>query len=174
MHNFLTNTQSFIFGPSRIVLAAITYGMLPILDSFFFGLLKETGYFEGDTIDKNIIQFVFMSILQEDIDQAVTVWNNHCICPSKKQNVPSGRPCVLYTMPLLYGTQDYVTNVDPDTIIVCKDKCWLNQNKPSDPELQELFQILMEENNLEIMRSPEDALNTYKSLRRLALQALYS
>ncbi|KAL3868611.1 hypothetical protein ACJMK2_041407 [Sinanodonta woodiana] len=102
----------------------------------------------------NIIQFVFMSILQEDIDEAVTVWNTHCIRPSKNQNVPSGRPCVLYTMPLLYGTQDYATN-------------------PSEPELQELFQILMEENNLEIMRSPEVALNTYKSLRRLALQALY-
>ena len=91
----------------------------------------------------------------------------HCIRPSKNQNVPSGRPCVLYTIPLLYGTQDYATDVDRDTIIACKDECWLNQNKPSDPELQELFQILMEENNLEIMRSPEDALNTYKTLRRL-------
>ncbi|KAL3879037.1 hypothetical protein ACJMK2_031351 [Sinanodonta woodiana] len=154
MHNFLTSTQSFIFGPSTANQRIELFWRLLFL--------KETGYFEGDTIDKNIIQFVFVSFLQEDIDEAVTVWNTHCIRPSKNQNVPSGRPCVLYTMPLLYGTQDYATNVDPDTII------------PSDPELQELFQILMEENNLEIMKSPEDALNTYISLRRLALQALYA
>ncbi|KAL3885446.1 hypothetical protein ACJMK2_025632 [Sinanodonta woodiana] len=89
-----------------------------------------------------------MSILHENIDEVVTVWNTNCIRLSKNQNVPSGRPCVLYTMPLLYGTQDYATN--------------------------ELFQILMEENNLEIMSSPEVALNIYKSLCRLALQALYA
>ncbi|KAL3866618.1 hypothetical protein ACJMK2_043902 [Sinanodonta woodiana] len=119
------------------------------------------------------ISYIMYPTRFEDIDETVTERNSHCTRPSKNQNVPSGRPCVVYTMPLLYGTQDYATNVDPDTIIVCKDECWLNQNKPSDPELQELFQILMEENNLEIM-SPEDAFKTYKSLRRLALQALYA
>ncbi|KAK3607603.1 hypothetical protein CHS0354_034652 [Potamilus streckersoni] len=62
----------------------------------------------------------------------------------QNQNVPSVRLCVLYTMPLLYGTPDYATYVDRDTIIVCKDECWLNQYKPSDPELKELVQILME------------------------------
>ena len=79
----------------------------------------------------------------------------------------------MYTMPVVYGTQDYSVEVDGDAVSVCKDECWLNQDKPSDSDLNELFDILVEENNIERNIKPEQALDNYKILRDIVLQELH-
>lgn len=117
---------------------------------------------------------IFSSLsLQKDINETITVWNTHCIRPTKNQNVPSGRPCIMYTMPVVYGVQDYSVEVDADAVSVCKDECLLNQDRPSDSDFNELFNILVEENNIEMNMEPEQALDNYKILRQIVLQELH-
>ncbi|KAF4118900.1 hypothetical protein G5714_000951 [Onychostoma macrolepis] len=43
-----------------------------------FKELQSTVYFTGDATDKGLIQFCFLSIIQE-LDTVVNMWNNHRI-----------------------------------------------------------------------------------------------
>lgn len=69
MHNMLTGTESFIFGPSTANqrIESLWRHLRMECCQFwieFFGNLKDTDYFDGSVIDKNLIQFVFMPMLQ--------------------------------------------------------------------------------------------------------------
>ena len=57
--------------------------------------------------------------MQKNIDQAVLQWNMHRIRPSKNQNVPHGRPAVLYNMPNNFGTYDHLCPVSQDELLDC-------------------------------------------------------
>ena len=115
---------------------------------------------------------ILSNIFQKDVDEAVTIWNIHRIRPTRNQNVPSGKPCILYTMPELYNTYDYAIQVEPAIIEVCKDGCLFNQNKPSNGDMQQLLQVLMDENNLVPPNNVEEGFELYRTLRRLAVQTL--
>ena len=114
----------------------------------------------------------FIISFQNDIDQAVTVWNTHTIRHSKNQNVPCGKPCVMYAMPTIYGTQSYDVDVDSDAVSACRVECLFDQTSPLDHDLHELFQILIEENNLVMSMDPDEAVDIYLTIRHLILQAL--
>ncbi len=91
------------------------------------------------------------------------------IRPTRGQNVPSGRPCILYTLPVVYGSRDCGVDVDPIAVDACKDLTLLHQNKPSDSEMSELFQIIMDDNNMTLPDDVDDAVETYKFLRRFTI-----
>lgn len=118
------------------------------------------------------IMQIYISLLQQDINEMITVWNTHCIRPTKNQNVPSGRPCTMYAIPLVYGTHDYAVEVENHAVTACKDECLLNQDKPSDSDLHELFNILMEEHQLERDMDAYRVLDIYNMLRPIIWQEI--
>lgn len=67
----------------------------------FFADLKDEGHFSGDFLDKALIQFCFMSFIQEDLNDIKHVWNSHRIRPSRNTSVPSGIPNVMHHAPHL-------------------------------------------------------------------------
>ena len=83
MHNMLTGTESFIFGPSTANqrIESLWRHLRMECCQFWIDLLgnlKDTGYFDGSVIDKNLIQYVFMPILQV-IKFNISV-HNTCSC----------------------------------------------------------------------------------------------
>ena len=69
MHNLLTDTESFIYGPStgnQRIESLWRHLRMECCQFWidFLGNLKDTGYFDGSVIDKNLIQFIFMPIVQ--------------------------------------------------------------------------------------------------------------
>ena len=64
------------------------------------------------------------------------------------ESQPSGKPCIFYCLPELEGTKDYSTQVDPDILGICRNRCLFNQNNPGDTDMLHLFKLLMEENEL--------------------------
>ncbi|KAF3856889.1 hypothetical protein F7725_017612 [Dissostichus mawsoni] len=70
---------SFIYGcTDRIVVGvlrkqSVQFWMDP------FKTLKDDGYFTGDFLDKNLVQFCFLNLLQEELDEVVRTWNTHQI-----------------------------------------------------------------------------------------------
>ncbi|KAJ8384840.1 hypothetical protein AAFF_G00198270 [Aldrovandia affinis] len=50
---------------------------------------QATGDFNGDFIDKGLIQFCFLKIIQNKLDTVVRIWDNHRIRPD-------GNGCALY------------------------------------------------------------------------------
>uniref|UniRef100_A0A8W8I469 Integrase core domain-containing protein n=1 Tax=Magallana gigas TaxID=29159 RepID=A0A8W8I469_MAGGI len=127
----------------------------------FFGHLRDIGEFSGDIIDKNLVQFVFMNFVQNDINKAVSVWNTHRIRPTKNGNVPAGKPCILYCLPELNGTKDYSVEFDQHVLQICRNQCLFNRNTPNDSDMHALINLLMEENGLILPESVEEAYDLY-------------
>uniref|UniRef100_A0A8W8K441 Uncharacterized protein n=1 Tax=Magallana gigas TaxID=29159 RepID=A0A8W8K441_MAGGI len=60
--------------------------------------------FCGTFLDKNLVQFCFMDIIQKDLDNLVEIWNTHTISGGKGMH-GGNRPIMLYTFPELYNKQ---------------------------------------------------------------------
>jgi hypothetical protein len=57
------------------------------------------------------------------LNQTVEQWHAHRIRPTKNQNVPNGKPFLMYAMPQLFGSQDYVCKVPADKLLVAEQTC---------------------------------------------------
>ncbi|KAK7143936.1 hypothetical protein R3I93_014943 [Phoxinus phoxinus] len=88
-----------------------------------FAHLRDNGYFNGEFLDKSLLQFCCMGLIQDELDDTAQVWNAHTIRPSKNNSSPSGRPSVMYGLPELYLTRDFLTSADTESITFCKNEC---------------------------------------------------
>nr|XP_033492050.1 uncharacterized protein LOC117263018 [Epinephelus lanceolatus] len=130
-----------------------------------FGDLRDNGFFDGGFLDKSLLQFCCMGLIQDELDDTAQVWNAHTIRPSKNINVPSGRPNVMYALPELYGTRDFLSPDENEHVQLCKNQCVFRQTIPCDPDLYELCNIFMAESHLTPPTDPYQAVNLYMHLR---------
>ncbi|KAJ8025185.1 hypothetical protein HOLleu_35319 [Holothuria leucospilota] len=86
-----------------------------------FGSLRDEGLFDGGYIDKALIQFCFLRLIQKELDSFVTQWNSHRIASSRMSNGPFGRPIVMYSLPHLNNTHDFLHDVPIEEVDVCID-----------------------------------------------------
>lgn len=170
--NFLSERDTFIYGPST--------GNQRI-ESFWnilrrqccqvwiekLGSLVDDGLFNGGLLDKSLIQYCCMSVLQKDLDNVMTTWNIHPIRPTKNQNCPHGKPMVMYMLPGTYETRSYRIEVDQHKIDVCKRECIFRKEKYCDEDIWELCEIYMTENALPSPTCLNSTIALYKTLRDL-------
>ncbi|CAH1155551.1 unnamed protein product, partial [Phaedon cochleariae] len=76
-----------------------------------FEMLRDDNLYDGTFLDKSLVQFCFMQLVQRDLDEVVLEWSVHKIRPSRNSNSPSGRPCIMFEMPSLYQTRSYLIEV---------------------------------------------------------------
>ncbi|XP_074525951.1 uncharacterized protein LOC141790170 [Halichoeres trimaculatus] len=131
----------------------------------FFVDLRDNRFFDGGFVDKNLIQFCCTSLIQDELDDTAQVWNAHIIRPSKNRNVPSGRPSVMYTLPELYRTRDFLSPVRDQDVQLCKNECIFRLTIPRDPDVYQLCSLLMTESHLTTSTDPYQAVNLYMHLR---------
>ncbi|KAF4095133.1 hypothetical protein G5714_024211 [Onychostoma macrolepis] len=62
-------------------------------------------------------------LIKEDLDSTKDTWNSHLIRPSRNSLVPHGRPDVMYTLPELYDTEDYICHVPVADCATWEDQC---------------------------------------------------
>uniref|UniRef100_A0A8C4HR76 Integrase core domain-containing protein n=1 Tax=Dicentrarchus labrax TaxID=13489 RepID=A0A8C4HR76_DICLA len=88
-----------------------------------FADLRDNGLFDGGFLDKNLLQFCCMGLIQDELDDTSQVWDAHTIRPSRNVSVPTGRPNVLYVLPELYQTRDFLSPVEDEQVQLCKHVC---------------------------------------------------
>ncbi|KAJ8319620.1 hypothetical protein KUTeg_002828 [Tegillarca granosa] len=83
------------------------------MGQYFMDLFAEFGndlhdLYCGDFLDKNLIQFRFLKIIQADLDDAQDIWNTHVL--QSKTAVTGGgrRPILMYTLPHLFSAEDHI------------------------------------------------------------------
>jgi hypothetical protein len=103
---------------------------------------------------------------QDELDQTADIWDSHIIRPSRNENVPHGRPNVMYTVPELYAAQDYQINVCQEDINNCKEECTFRKSIACDEDLFHLCCEIMGQQNLPLPNDPYKALDLYIDLRR--------
>ncbi|KAB0804068.1 hypothetical protein PPYR_01038 [Photinus pyralis] len=130
-----------------------------------FHKLREDGNFSGDFLDKNLIQFCFLKIIQDELDTVALEWNLHRISGSRNSVSPRGRPFTLYHMPQIYDTTDNICHIPINEISNFDEFCAFPSNCPCDRDVYELSVILMIENDLHLARNAHDATDLYLYLR---------
>nr|XP_022287723.1 uncharacterized protein LOC111100295 [Crassostrea virginica] len=127
--------------------------------------LKDIDKFNGEVIDKNILQFCFMQMIQDELEDIVELWNTHRIRPYRNRVTPSGRPTIMYDIPYLYGARRNVCQVTEEQITACQTVCRPKSQYPCDKTVYELCCLIMEESNLDEPHNPSEGLQLYTFLR---------
>ena len=132
----------------------------------YFKDLRDTGLFcDVNYIQQQCLKFCFMNIIQNELHRVVKHWNTHSIRPSTNTESPSGRPDILYFLPEVTNTRDYVTVVNNADIEVAEETCCLqNPVNGCEPEFNELAYIIMEERGLSMPTTVEEAQSLYLDL----------
>ncbi|CAK6984265.1 uncharacterized protein LOC115380193, partial [Scomber scombrus] len=135
-----------------------------------FQEFQSAGEFNGDMVDKGLIQFCFLDVIQEELDTVVRMWNTHRIRPSGNgRDLYHGKPFLMYHAPELYQARDYLHPVDYERldIILEEDICLWKTDITCDSDLYELCVLTMEEHNLEPGHNAIEVTRLYRQLRPL-------
>ncbi|KAF3840352.1 hypothetical protein F7725_019069 [Dissostichus mawsoni] len=134
--------------------------------------LKNRGLFDGAFLDKSVLQFCFMGIIQDELDETTCVWDSHVIRPSKNDRVPSGRPKVMYMFPELYTTEDCISPVEGADAQLCRSNCTFRPAVPCDTDIYNICNLLMMESQLNLPADSYQALDLYLDLRNTIRSSL--
>ncbi|KAK9977241.1 hypothetical protein ABG768_019062 [Culter alburnus] len=124
------------------------------IENYWMDMFKElqsTGDFTGDATDKCLIRFCFLSLIQDELDTVVNMWNNHRIRRSNGCDLQHGKPFLMYNLPELYQSKDYLNPVDAERLDVINHEnvCLWKSDIPCDRDFYDLCILVMEENNLQ-------------------------
>ena len=111
------------------------------------------------------LKFCFVLVIRHELHKVAVLWNLHKIRPSTNQESPSGRPDMLFFVPEVTGGEDLKAQVDLDEIdVVEEDCCYRPPESGCVNEFTQLASIIMQERNLNIAETAEEALMLYSTL----------
>lgn len=105
-------------------------------------------------------------MFQNELDSTVDVWNNHLMRLSRVGTSPHGRPNILYTIPELCHTRDYLCLKSKDEIEICNNLVEQRSTVPCDEDVYNWCINVMSDNNLSLTLEPNEAVNLYLTLKR--------
>ncbi|XP_069122977.1 uncharacterized protein [Argopecten irradians] len=137
-----------------------------------FHTMKDQDDFDGGFLDRNLVQFCFLKLIQDGLDEVVELWNTHRIRPSRNQVSPSGRPNTMYHLPHLHGAHHHICPVMPAEIQLCKEVCTPKKRYTCDKTVFNLCCELMDENNKFPPTNANEAKQLYQFLRHRILHEI--
>ncbi|KAH3877590.1 hypothetical protein DPMN_001465 [Dreissena polymorpha] len=81
--------------------------------------LQDIGSFSGDFLDRSLVQFCFLALIQDELDLAFQMWNNHHIRRASNSNVPFGRPEQMYRFPPLWSAKNHIVAITKIDMAAC-------------------------------------------------------
>ena len=132
----------------------------------FFKDMRDCGlYCDDDVVQVECLKFCFMPVIRLELHKVAVLWNLHKIRPSTSQESPSGRPDMLYFVPEVTGGEDLQVHVDLDDVDLVEDYCcYRSPESGCLDEFTQLASIIMQEQNLNIPETAEEALVLYSTL----------
>jgi hypothetical protein len=107
--------------------------------------------------------YIYKRFSQAELTEIRRIWNVHRIRPTNYTG--GGRPIMLYDIPELYGTRDYMCDVDLNRIDVCAQECTFYNGIPCDEDIYPLACLYMDEHGWLMPSDPYEAVDLYVSLR---------
>lgn len=130
-----------------------------------FQKLKDLDHFTGDFLDKQLVLFTCLNIIEEELQKIAHLWNTHIIRQSRNAIAPSGRPYMMYTLPELFGGQNHLKQVSEQAVETCKAHCLQRGPYTCDETVFSLSCLLMTDNFLHAPSTPDEAIELYLFLR---------
>ncbi|XP_038144338.1 uncharacterized protein LOC119798881 [Cyprinodon tularosa] len=127
--------------------------------------LKERHLFNGSHEHTCLVRFVFMDMLQRDLDECKNRWHKHTIRPVKQSCCPSGKPDVMYHLPHRFGGTDcgFLVSQEPFGQFVTET----NNIQCGDEHLQAHFENLQRQCGLAHPQSWESCVENYIKLKNM-------
>ena len=108
----------------------------------------------------------FFFYFQDELDLVAEVWNSHVIRPSKNLMVPSGIPNVMFSVPELYDSENYMCLIDEEEFQLCQTNALYRDGMASDEDVYNLCIYIMAEQSLHMAKDAYEALDLYLELRQ--------
>ena len=131
---------------------------------FLRGIREEGLYDDTNYVHVQCMLYCFMPLLRDELNSVMKLWNTHRIRPSTNQESPPGRPDVLYSVPELTNTQDYLVQVSPDDITASEYFVSHQNGQDCDENFRELAIIIEREKKLTSPKSASEAKDHYITL----------
>ena len=131
----------------------------------FFKDLQENDDHDGGFLDKALTQFCFVPVLQDELDKTSAIWNRHRIRKQANVASPAGRPQVLFRLPLLEGTRDYICNVQDDAVEACINEASFRDHKNCHKTVHDVCTEIVERDHLPDVTDIHSAKERYLYLR---------
>ena len=120
--------------------------------------MRDSGlYCDNDVIHVQCLRFCYMSVLQDELHRAARLWNVHKVRTSSNPESPPERPDILYFLPEITETQDFLMRVELEDFELAKEVCY-PQNPPltCSSEFKDLADIIMQEQGLTMPQCPDE------------------
>lgn len=132
----------------------------------FFKDMRDAGlYCEDDVVQAECLKFCFMPVIRHELHKVAVLWNLHRIRPSTNAESPSGRPDMLYFVPEVTGGEDLKVLVDFDDVDVAEESCCRRSPESGCvEEFTQLASLIMQEQNFNMAKTPEEAFILYSTL----------
>ncbi|XP_077981760.1 uncharacterized protein LOC144442917 [Glandiceps talaboti] len=128
----------------------------------FSGLVHEGLFVNRSQIHKCLIRHCYLPVIQTELDDIISEWNDHSIRRQSQLAVPCGRPNLLYYCPELSGGVDCLQEI-PFNIDELDDYTCL-PNYVGDSEVEVYLDDIMKEDKLLPARSPAEAQLLYERI----------
>ncbi|KAB0805057.1 hypothetical protein PPYR_02027 [Photinus pyralis] len=137
-----------------------------------FSQLRNEGQFTGNFVDKSILQYCFMDLIQEELNSVALEWNSHLIRRNRRSICPPGRPDVLFNFPEIHDARDYLIQIREQNLQICEQECLFPDCPCIDKDIHDLCEILSVELSISKPVDPIDGLGKYVQLRHEILSLL--
>ena len=106
-----------------------------------------------------------MPLIRKELYKVAVLWNLHKIRPTNNAESPSGRPDMLYFVSDITGGADLKQDVNIDDIELAEQRCCYRYAESGCcVEFTQLPSIIMQEQNLDMPDTAEDAVSLYSTL----------
>ena len=127
--------------------------------------MRSDGLYCDDPTEVECLKFCFMNILRDELQRAARLWNAHRIRPSTNLESHSGQPDVLFFLPEVSNTRNFISNVDLEELELAEERySYRTRQSGCCEEFVELAGLIMEENNWQFPRTAEEATTLYINL----------
>lgn len=92
---------------------------------FLKHMRNDALFCDENCIEVECLKFCFMNILRDELQRVARLWNAHRIRPSRNVESPCGRPDVLFFLPEVSNTRNFITDVDLDELELAEEKVLL-------------------------------------------------
>nr|XP_023008579.1 uncharacterized protein LOC106674987 [Maylandia zebra] len=132
-----------------------------------FSDLRERHLFNGSHEHKCLLRYVFLNVLQKELDEYRDLWNTHTIRPVRQSCCPSGKPEAMYHLPHRYGGRECGFQVPQDILHQFDDILPAQYSLCGDDNLQVHFTNLERQSELPRPVNWTTAVENYITLKNM-------
>ena len=91
--------------------------------NYFKDMIAQNIFDPSIVYHVDCLRFCFITLLQNDLDEMKTLWNNHYIRCQTNSECPSGRPNVIHYTSAQLGVPNGAKSVDVNDIVIAESFC---------------------------------------------------